>query len=66
MQSLTIMDMVVIDDYYHMITFDDVNWFKLAQILLSIFSLNLMIPFCVSTFTSICLIAFLNVEIKEK
>ena len=45
MQTLTRMDMIVIDDCYHVIPFDDMNWIKLTQILLSCFSLNLGPPF---------------------
>ena len=44
MQSIPSMDMIVIEDYYHMTTMDEnVNWMNLAH-LLSMFSLN-MRPF---------------------
>ena len=40
MQTLTRMDNVVIDDYYHRTTMDDLNCIKLTK-MLSIFSLKL-------------------------
>ena len=51
MQTLAIMDMVVIKDYYHMTTMDeDMNWMK-STLLLSYFPPNLRAPFRTSTFT---------------
>ena len=66
MQTLTRLDKVVIEDYYHMtIINENVYYMKLAH-LLSNFSQNLRVPFYTSTFTSKFLIAFLSVHTKEK
>jgi len=79
MQSLTRMDKVVIDDYYHATTMNEtMNWMKLTH-LLSIFSQNLtqelfctfpttkfLIVFCKSTLTSKFLTPYLNVRTEEK
>ena len=62
MQTVARIDMVVIEDYYHMTTID---WIKLTH-LLSSFSIILWTPFCTSTFTSNFFIAFLDVNIREK
>ena len=51
MQTLTITDRVVIDDYYHMTTMDDMNRIQLVN-LFSFSSLKLRAPFCTVTFTS--------------
>ena len=51
MQTLTKMDMVFIEDYYHTITMDEnVNWMKRTR-LLSNFPLNLGTPFVPLPFT---------------
>ena len=65
-KTLTRMDKVVIEDFYHMTTMDgNANWMKLTH-LLPKFSLNLRAPFCTFTLTSNFLIAFLNVRTREK
>ena len=65
MQSIPSMDMIVIEDYYHMTTMgENVNWMNLAH-LLSMFSLNLR-PYCTSVFSSMFLIAFLKIYALEK
>ena len=59
--TLKRMNLVVIEDYYHVTTINEnMYWMKLIH-LLSIFSLNLRVPFSTSTFTSNSLIEFLNV-----
>jgi hypothetical protein len=57
--------MIVIEDYYHMMTMDEnVNIMKLTH-LISKKPLNLRAPFCTSTFTLEYLIAFLIIHTKE-
>ena len=51
MQTLTRMDVVVIDDSYHIMTMDDVNWIEPTHLLLGKI-LNFRGPFCTTTFTS--------------
>ena len=67
MQALTILDKVVIEDYYHMTIMinEIVYWMKLAH-LLSSFSQNFRVPFCTSTFNSKLSIAFLDVHTRKK
>ena len=60
MQTLTRMDRVVIDDYYHMTTMDDVNWVQLKKTTIIFFPLNLRVPCCTFTFTSKFSMAFLK------
>ena len=51
MQTLIIMNKVVIRDYYHMRIMDEhINWMNLTHVL-SKFPQNLRAPFCTSTFT---------------
>ena len=66
MQSLTQTNMEVnIENYDHMTTKDEnVNWMKLTH-LLSVFSLDLKAPFCISNFTSKNIITFLDVRTRE-
>ena len=65
MQILTRIGMVVTKNYDRMTTMDEnANWMKL-KCLYSYFSLNLMAPFCISTFTSKRFIAFLDVHTRE-
>ena len=65
MQTLTRMNTVIIEDYYHMATIDEnVNWMKLAH-LLSNFPLNLRAPFCTSTWTSWFFVCLLILHTKE-
>ena len=62
MQTLTLMNKVVIEDYCHMTIISEIaNWMKLTH-LLSKISLNLRAPFCTFTFISKKFIAFLNVH----
>jgi len=66
MQTLTRMNMVQIEDYYHMTTLNEnVNRMKLIH-LLSKNSLDFKAPFCTSTFGLKSLIDFLNVHSREK
>lgn len=67
MQSLTRLDMVVIEDYYHMTTMNDnVSWMKLAH-LLSIIPLTLVVPFVhLHEYPTKLLISFLNVHTREE
>ena len=65
MQTLTRMDRVIIEDYYHVTLVDEnLNWMKLTHPL-SRLSLNLA-QFCTSTFTLDLLIAFVDVHIRDK
>jgi hypothetical protein len=65
MQTLTRIDRVDIEDYYHMTLVDkNVNWMKLTHLLLRL-SLNIA-QFCISTFTLDLLIAFLDIHIRDK
>ena len=58
MQTLTIMDMVAIGDYYHVTTMnEDMNWMKLTHHL-SNFPLDLRAPVCTFTSASKFSIAF--------
>ena len=60
------MNMIVIEDYYQVITmYRIIIWMNLTC-LLSIFYINLKPPLCTSTFTSKKLIAFLIVHIGEE
>ena len=65
LQTLTRMGKVVFEDDDHMTTMDEnTNWMKLTHVL-SKFSLDLW-ACCTFTFTSRFLIAFLNVQIRQK
>ena len=65
MQTLTRMSKVVIEDYHHMTTMDEiVNWMKPIY-LLSKTSLNLRAPFCSFIFTSKFFLAFLIMHTKK-
>jgi hypothetical protein len=66
MQTLIIMDKVVIEDYYDMTIIDENVYLTKLTHLLSIFSLCLKVSFCTSTFTSKFLIAFVYVHTREK
>ena len=60
MQTPSINEHVVSEDYYHMTTINEnMIWIKLIY-LLSTFSLNFRAPFCTFNFTSKFLRAFLN------
>ena len=59
------MDMEVIDDFYHLMTLDDVNWIELTH-LLSKKNPKFEAPFRIATLTSKFFISFLNVQTKEK
>jgi hypothetical protein len=66
MQTLTWMDMVVIEDYCPLTILDEnMCWMKLKRLLVG-FPQNLRVPFCESTFTEKFLMAFLYVHTKEK
>ena len=52
MQTLTQMDKVIIEDYYHMTTMnEDMNWMEQTHPLSNV-SLSIRAPFCTSNFTS--------------
>ena len=60
------MHKVVIEDYKHMTIMDEnVHWMELTHLLSRNF-LKPQAPFCTFTFTSTLLIAFLNVQAREK
>jgi len=66
MQILTRVDMVVIEDYYHITTLNEnVIWMKRTHLLPSFF-LNPKASFCISTFNVKLLMTFLNVHNEEK
>ena len=65
MQTLTWMDMVVIEDYYPLTILDEnMCWMKLTRLLVG-FPQNLRAPFCESTFTEKFLMALLYVPPKK-
>lgn len=65
MQTVQRVDMIVIEDYYHVTTMDEnVNIMKLTH-LISKNPLNSRAPFCTSTFTLGFLIDFLIIHTKE-
>ena len=66
MRSLTIMDMVVIVDYYQVTTIDEnMNWMKLTRLLSISFS-KPQGPLLYIYLTSKSLITILNVYTREK